>query len=90
MAAPTDQVKVLFVDTEREPVFTERLDLTNENPAHNKATIIARLNELGKNSHCLVKFNSKLHVYDHTAKRGASDDIHRSEVRYHPLMALLA
>jgi hypothetical protein len=89
MSSQTDIIKVLFVDTEREPIYTERLDLTNENPAQNKATIIERLNELGKNSHCLLKFNDKFFVYDHTAKRGASSDVHRSIVKYHPLMAQL-
>jgi hypothetical protein len=77
-------VKILGVDTGKEPIQFEKLEISNENPALIKKTILEMLNRMGKNAHALCKFRNKFFVCDHTAKRGPSSVYVRSEVRYHP------
>ena len=79
-------VKILGVDTGKEPIRLEKQEVSDENPAFIKKTILEMLNRMGKNGHCLCKFRNKFFVCDHTAKRGPSSIYHRVEVHYHPFM----
>jgi len=89
MSNTTEIVKVLVIDTGKEPIVKERLDLSSENPFTVKKTILEVMNRMGKNAHALIHFKGKWFVADHTAKRGPSDAYFRTEVHYHPYMGEL-
>ncbi len=90
-ATPTPEVvKVLVIDTGKEPIKTERFDLAASDPAAIRKTILTVMNRMGKNSHALIHFRKKWFVADHTAQRGPSEEYAKTEVRYHPMMEQLS
>lgn len=78
-------VKLLAVDTDTEPITTEKLELQTDDAPALKITILDLLNKHGKNSTVVVGYRGKLYTCSHTAKRGPSDSYFRQEIVYHPM-----
>ena len=52
-------------------------------------TILEAINRLGKSSHALLKYKDRFWVADHTARKGASKEYYKHEVKYHPYASQL-
>jgi hypothetical protein len=84
-------VQLLVVNTGATPIHKEKHVFTKSTDGTVKQFILDELNRLGKTAHVLAKLGSgKLFVCDHTARKGASKEYFKHEVKYHPYMKELA
>ena len=86
MSTTSEIVRILTIDTGHDPIRTEHIDVSSDNPAAIKKAVLDGINRFGKNAHALISFRGKWFVADHTAQRGPSSDYVKSEVHYHPFM----
>ena len=80
-------VKLIAINTDVEPIETEKLELPTEDRATLKRTILDLLNKHGKNSTVLIGWKGELYTCSHTAKRGPSSNYYRQKIVYHPYSA---
>lgn len=90
LSKPIEEVRVLFIDAGQEPIHTEKLVMTDENPALVHKTILEGLNRLGHRTTALIHFRSKWFEAVHTADRGKSSNYYKNQIFYHPYMVNLA
>jgi hypothetical protein len=84
-------IQILVVNTGATPIHTEKHVFTKGTECGVKEFILSELNRLGKTAHVLAKLSSgKFFVCDHTARKGASKEYFKHEVKYHPYMKELA
>ena len=80
-------LRLLAVNTDTEPISTEKHELPTDDRDALKRTILDLLNKCGKNGHVLLGWNGELWLCSHTAKRGPSDTYYKERIKYHPYMA---
>ncbi len=85
-----DKVHVLLINTGANPITTEKHVLEASDPSTVQNTILSGINRLGKLAHALIRYKTRYWVCDHTARKGASKEYYKHEVRYHPYMKELA
>jgi hypothetical protein len=86
----TDTVQILMVNTGATPISFEKFAFSPTEKQQIHDTILNSLNRLGKQAHALLKYRGEFWVADHTARKGASKEYFKHQVRYHPYMKELA
>lgn len=70
------------------PILFDKREMDADDP-NLKQTILDMLNEMGKQSHVLLKWGNKLYTANHTAARGPSHEYFRDETSYHRYASML-
>jgi len=82
----TETISVLAINTATTPAVAVVHKLEKSTV---KERMLSLLNEMGKNSHLIVKWDGKLFAIHHTAPRGPSKKYFKSQISYHPFSAML-
>lgn len=77
-------VKILLVNTGSTPISTEKMEFNAVEKDTIQKAILDGINRMGKQSHALIKYQGRLFVCDHKARKGPSDGYYKHEVKYHP------
>jgi len=84
-----DTAKILVVNTGATPITFEKYEIAAIEKEKIQETILEAINRLGKSSHALLKYKDRFWVADHTARKGASKEYYKHEVKYHPYASQL-
>ena len=85
-----NKVQILLINTGSTPISTVKYVFEPIAKQEIHSTILDGLNRLGKLAHVLIKYRGEYWVADHTARKGASKEYFKHQVRYHPYMKELA
>lgn len=85
MSDTSKVIKVLVYNVGVEPIVKEKFEFPITERALAKQTTLTVMNRMGKNSEAIARIGRQIHMFSHTAKRGPSADLWRSEINYHPL-----